>query len=75
MADISPAALAVYDAAHTADSMPAASLADAMAAALRTAAEQLCYARGPGLVVDVDDLLAIAAELGGAASTSETDHD
>jgi hypothetical protein len=34
-----------------------------MAAALRAAAEQLCYARGPGLVVDVDDLLALATEL------------
>jgi hypothetical protein len=38
MTDLSPAAQAVYDAAHAADSMPAASLADAMAAALRAAA-------------------------------------
>jgi hypothetical protein len=51
--------------------MPAASLADAMAAALRTAAEQLCYARGPGLVVDVDDLLAIAAELDNSPQPSK----
>jgi hypothetical protein len=41
MADLSPAAQAVYDAAHVADSMPAASLADAMAAALRAAANQV----------------------------------
>ena len=39
--------------------------------ALRTAAEQLCYARGPGLVVDVDDLLAIAAELDNSPQPSK----
>ncbi len=41
MTDLSPAAQAVYDAAHAADSMPAASLANAMAAALRAAADQV----------------------------------
>ena len=69
MADLSPAAQAVYDAAHVADSMPAASLADAMAAALRAAAQTLAYeihCPGEGwyeLVVDANDLYAIAAEL------------
>ena len=36
---------------------------EALAAALRAVAEQMCYARGPGMVVDVDDLLSIATEL------------
>jgi len=45
MTNLDPDAQAVYDAAHAADSMPAASLADAIAAALRAAADQ--GRRGP----------------------------
>jgi hypothetical protein len=56
MADLSPAAQAVYDAAHTADSMPAASLADAMAAVLRAAVHGVDY-------ITSEEILAIAAEL------------
>ena len=66
MADLSPAAQAVYDAAHAADSMPAASLADAMAAALRAAVAHTQQHRGLGVwECDADELLAIAAELEG----------
>jgi hypothetical protein len=79
MADLSPAAQAVYDAAHVADSMPAASLADAMAAALRAAANQVAPETphsepdDPEMLKGIWDerrtiraeLLAIAAELEG----------
>jgi hypothetical protein len=66
MTDLSPAAQAVYDAAHAADSMPAASLADAMAAALRAAADQMgCYQSKKFLysIADAMKLRDIAVEL------------
>jgi 1,6-anhydro-N-acetylmuramate kinase len=64
MSNLSPAAQAVYDAAHTADSMPAASLADAMAAVLRAAADQVVPAGGSRKNNEIrDELLAIADEL------------
>jgi hypothetical protein len=51
-----------------------------LAAALRAAADQLGYCRAPGefehlygRIVEVDDLLAIAAELDGSTTTSEND--
>jgi hypothetical protein len=64
---LSPAAQAVLDAAayvywDWSDLSPASSSTIA-AAALRAVAEQMCYARGPGMVVDVDDLLSVATEL------------
>jgi hypothetical protein len=66
MADLSPAAQAVYDAAHVADSMPAASLADAMAAALRAAADAVVPTNGSRKNNEIRaELLAIAAELEG----------
>jgi hypothetical protein len=66
MTDLSPAAQAVYDAAHVADSMPAASLADAMAAALRAAADAVVPANGSRKNNEIRaELLAIAAELEG----------
>jgi hypothetical protein len=82
MADLSPAAQAVYDAAHVADSMPAASLADAMAAALRAAANQVAPETphsepdDPEMLKGIWDerrtiraeLLAIATELEGGAN-------
>jgi hypothetical protein len=55
---------------------------DKLAVALRAAADQLGYCRAPGefehlygRIVEVDDLLAIAAELDGATTTSENDYD
>jgi hypothetical protein len=66
MTDLSPAAQAVYDAAHVADSMPAASLADAMAAALRAAADAVVPTNGSRKNNEIRaELLAIAAELEG----------
>ena len=55
MTDLSPAAQEIYDAAHTADSMPAASLADAIAAALRAAA--LCCVRERRILMSIADEL------------------
>jgi hypothetical protein len=65
MADLSPAAQAVYDAAHVADSMSAASLADAMAAALRAAADHIDHDWSAFNCVDA--LYEIAAELDNSA--------
>jgi hypothetical protein len=62
---LSPAAQAVYDAAHVADSMPAASLADAMAAALRAAADHIDHDWSAFNCVDA--LYEIAAELDNSA--------
>jgi hypothetical protein len=83
--ELSPAAQAVLDAA---DNQPFEkpggdfNLEGAIAAALRAAADQLGYCRAPGefehlygRIVEVDDLLAIAAELDGANNTSENDYD
>ena len=74
---LSPAAQAVLDALHTENSTgPERYWARANAvAALRAAAEHLGESRAPGVefedlygrIVDVDDLLAIAAELEGHA--------
>ncbi len=69
---LSPAAQAVLDASLLMDSALSRSM---VAAALRAAAEHLGESRAPGVefedlygrIVDVDDLLAIAAELEGNA--------
>jgi len=69
MTELSPAAKAVLDAFENAsdgeyvEGVWVVNERTMLSAAMRAAAEQLYYARGPGLVVDVDDLLAMAAEL------------
>lgn len=68
MADLSPAAQAVLDAAYA---LPLKNGQPSIAAALRAAAEQLGYNivyddHDKDYMVDVPDLLAIAAELEGA---------
>jgi hypothetical protein len=63
MTDLSSSAQAVLDAFWKGLMYPDDLNGSNIAAALRAAAEQLSYARGPGLVVDVDDILAIATEL------------
>ena len=68
MADLSPAAQAVLDASNL---YPCNDSRQIIAATLRAAADQLGYCRAPGAefedlygrIVEVDDLLAIAAEL------------
>ena len=75
MTNLSPVAQAVYDAFWIYESRYPDDLSTSdLAAALRAVAEQLGESRAPGLepeelygrIVDVDDLLAIAAELEGA---------
>jgi hypothetical protein len=74
MTELSPAAQAVLDAflkTPGEEPMPGWDYGRDLAAALRAAADQLGYSRAPGAdfedlyghIVDVDDLLAIAAEL------------
>ena len=74
MTNLSPAAQAVMDAAFPAYADKALYVVSGeqhagliAAAAIRAAAQQLCYARGPGMVVDVDVLEAIITELEGHA--------
>jgi hypothetical protein len=72
MTDLSPQAQAVLDAADSAFDQ-AGTTRQGIAAALRAAADQLGYHRAPGVdledlygrIVEVGDLLAIAAELEG----------
>jgi hypothetical protein len=78
IAPISPAALAIWEAFNEEEAGVFVDYGDKLAAALRAAADQLGYCRAPGefehlcgRIVEVDDLLAIAAELDGAATTSE----
>jgi hypothetical protein len=78
MTDLSPAAQAVIDATRATGTSLELAARGIAAAALRAAADQLGYCRAPGefehlygRIVEVDDLLAIAAELDGAATTSE----
>jgi hypothetical protein len=61
--NLSPAAQAVLDATGTTGTPLELAARGIAAAALQAAAEQMCYARGPGMVVDVDGLLAVVAEL------------
>jgi hypothetical protein len=75
MTDLSPAAQAVLDAFRTSHTGQGC-----LAAALRAVANQLGYCRAPdefehlyGRIIEVDDLLAIAAELEGTTTTSEND--
>jgi hypothetical protein len=81
LSPLSPAAQAVLDAHDNApyENFVAADRL-AVAAALRAAADQLGYCRAPdefeylyGRIVEIDDLLAIAAELEGTTTTSEND--
>jgi hypothetical protein len=76
--ELSPAAQAVIDATGATGTSLELAARGIAAAALRAAADQLGYCRAPGefehlygRIVEVDDLLAIAAELDGAATTSE----
>jgi hypothetical protein len=78
--ELSPAAQAVIDATGATGTSLELAARGIAAAALRAAADQLGYCRAPGefehlygRIVEVDDLLAIAAELDGAATTSEND--
>lgn len=72
---LSPAAQAVLDAFRTSHTGQGC-----LAAALRAAADQLGYCRAPGefehlygRIVEVDDLLAIAAELDGTSTKNKND--
>ena len=75
-APLSPAAKAVLDAATQYEINPECYSREIAAAALRAAADQLGYHRAPGVdledlygrIVEVGDLLAIAAELEGAGA-------
>jgi hypothetical protein len=82
MTTLSPAAQAVLGSVsrqtRPTKAVFAADRRQAVAAALRAAADQLGYCRAPGefehlygRIVEVDDLLAIAAELDGATTTRE----
>jgi hypothetical protein len=78
IAPISPAALAIWEAFNEEEAGVFVDYGDKLAAALRAAAYQLGYCRALdefehfyGRIVEVDDLLAIAAELEANQSTSE----
>jgi hypothetical protein len=78
MTTLSPAAQAVWEAFNEDEAGVFVDYGDKLAVALRAAADQLGYCRAPGefehlygRIVEVDDLLAIAAELDGSTTTSE----